>query len=365
MRIGRVLLMVGLVLFIGALAVGGFMWWQSRSQPAAPSELEGGTPLPPPPVMTQIVVAAQSIPRGIVIKEDANAVVIRNWPVDAVPAGAITDLEGVYGRVSRADVVLGMPILEDMLAGEAWDTGETGSDAALRVPPGKVAYAIPAARYSSAAWALQPGDHVDVILSLLVAELDEEFQTVLPNSATCMPPLPEGGCPLTVDGRLEILASGMLVNLTPSEAQRPRLVTQLTVQDVPVLQVGDWVLPEEIVAEGEVVPIAEEPVEGEATPPPPPPAVKPLTLAVTRQDAMVLEFAQSVGARFTFVLRSAGDTEPDETESVTLEYLMEQYAIELPPKLPYGVTPPLFQLVPIGVNESAGRYGAPGGGAGE
>ena len=88
-------------------------------------------------------------------------------------------------------------------------------------------------------------------MSLLVAELDEEFQSILPNNATCMPPVPEGGCPLAVGGRLEILASGLLVNLAPSEAQRPRLVTQLTVQDVPVLQVGDWVAPEEVVAEGE------------------------------------------------------------------------------------------------------------------
>jgi pilus assembly protein CpaB len=310
--------------------------------------------------MTQIVVAAQNIPRGTVIKEADNAVMIRNWPIDSVPEGAITDLDRVYGRVSRSDVVLGTPILEDMLATKTWETGAMGSDAALQVPPGKVAYAVPAGRYSSAAWALQPGDHVDVIMSLLVADLDEEFQSILPNNATCMPPVPEGGCPIAVAGRLEILASGLLVNLTPSEPQRPRLVTQLTVQDVPVLQIGDWVEPQEITAEGEVVPIEEAPVEGEATPPPPTPPVRPLTLAVSRQEAMVLEFAQSVGARFTFVLRSAGDTATDETESVTLEYLMRQYAIELPPKLPYGVTPPLLELAPIGVSESTGRRGSPG-----
>jgi len=365
MRIGRVLLIVGLILLIGALAVGGFMLWRGRSQPAAPppSELGEGTPPPPAAVsMVQIVVAAQNIPRGMRITEADNAVVTQEWPIDAVPAGAINDPASVYDRITRVDIVLGMPILEDMLTGEAWDLGATGSDAALQIPPGMVAYAVPVARYSSAAWALRPGDHVDVIISLLMLDMDEDFQTILPNNATCLPPFNEEGCGMDVYGRLEVLPNGAVVNVTPAEAQRPRLVTQLTVQDVMVLQVGDWPKPEEVSPEGEIIPIEEQPPE-EATPPPEP-EVQPLTLAVTRQDAMVLEYAQEIGARFTFVLRSAGDTESAATESVTLQYLMQRFNIEEPPKLPYGVTPPLSRLVPIGRDETAGQYGVPSGGGG-
>ena len=90
-----------------------------------------------------------------------------------------------------------------------------------KIPPGKVAYALPVGRYSGVAWAIRPGDHVDVIISLLVVDLDEEFQTILPNNASCVQP-PEGeGCQGGVLGRLEVLPNGWVVNLRPSEEQRP------------------------------------------------------------------------------------------------------------------------------------------------
>ena len=357
MRIGRVLLFIGLLLLVVALAAGGFMLWRT-SQPdePPPSEMEGA----PEPVVVStvpIVVAAQNIPRGMKIADRDAAVVLAEWPIDSVPAGAMSEVDSIYGRIARVDIPLGMPILENMVAPDLWDAAETGSDAALQVPPGMVAYAAPAARYSSAAWALRPGDHVDVILSLLMLDLDEEFQTVLPNAASCLTVGPEETCGIDIYGRLEVLPNGTLINVTPSEGQRPRLVTQLTVQDVLVLHVGDWPRIEDVAPEGEVIPIEEAPPD-EAQPPPEP-EVEPLTLALTRQDAMVLEYAQAIGARFTFVLRSAGDDESVATDSVTLQYLMDRFIIEQPPKLPYGITPPLSRLVPIGRSDVVGQYGAP------
>jgi hypothetical protein len=193
---------------------------------------------------------------------------------------------------------------------------------------------------------------VDVIISLLVMELDEEFQTTLPNNMSCVQP-PEGeGCQSGVMGRLEVLPNGWVVNLTPNEGQRPRLVTQLTVQDAIVLRVGDW--PDE-----EGAPPREEeeeqPQEGEAQPQPPPRAeVEPLTLIVTPQDAMVLKYAEEVGANIDLVLRSAGDTGQIATESVTLQYIFERFNVELPPRLPYGITPPLKSLQPGAAGQGVG-----------
>ena len=355
MRGGRVLVIVGLVLLVGAVAVGVIL---PRRQPPTPvPEVEEGTPLPELPTsMTEIVVAVQNIPRGMRITEDINAVALQSWPVDAVPEGAITDLEAAYGRTTRVGIVRGMPILENMLTEQPGDLEAMGSDAALQIPPGKVAYALPVARYSSVAWALQPGDHVDIVLSLLMVELDEEFQTILPNQMACISP-PEGeGCVGGPMGRLEVLPNGWLVNVTASEDQRPRLVTQLTVQDAEVLHVGEWLVAEEPPAE-------EEQLEEEAQPAPPSRAeVEPLTLIVTRQDAMVLDYALAAGARINLLLRSAGDTGLVTTDSVTLQYIMDRFSIELPPKLPYGVTPPLIQLERIARSEAAGQYGGDGGG---
>jgi len=139
-------------------------------------------------------------------------------------------------------------------------------------------------------------------------------------------------------------------------------VTQLAVQDAVVLQIGDWDGSEADAygesPEGGEQP-EEQPVEGEGTPAPPPSdRVEPLTLAVTWQDAMVLDYAQAIGARVNLVLRRPGDERVTATESITLQYLMERFAIELPPKLPYGVTPPTAELERVARSEEAARFGA-------
>ncbi|MBU0705369.1 MAG: hypothetical protein KKC18_16085, partial [Chloroflexi bacterium] len=206
--------------------------------------------------------------------------------------------------------------------------------------------------YSSVAWALQPGDHVDVLISILIVELDEEFQAILPNQSFCVEP-PEGqGCSSGTMGRLEVLANGWVVNMTPGEAQRPRLVTQLAVQDATVLRVGDWPGIEEVTPDEEVEPVAEEGVVAE----PERARIEPLTLIVTPQDAMVLKYVEEIGASIDLILRSANDRDAGRitTESVTLQYIFDRFNIELPPKLPYGVTPPIKSLRH---NSEGGRLG--------
>ncbi|HUX76931.1 MAG TPA: Flp pilus assembly protein CpaB [Anaerolineae bacterium] len=345
MRGGRTLVLIGLIVLLGAVAVGVILWRRGALQPAStpPSvapEGEEAVPFAPLEGMREIVVAAQNIPRGNRITSDA--VQTATWPETSVPEGALADVEEVLGRVARVDIVLDMPILDGMLTDAPGDLGAVGSDAALQIPAGKVAFALPVSRYSGVAWAIRPGDHVDVIVSLLVVELDEEFQTALPNNAECVQP-PEGeGCQGGVMGRLEVLPNSWVVNLTPNGDQRPRLVTQLTVQDAVVLRIGDWP------GEEEAPPVEEEqPEEVEGQPQPVPSsraAVEPLTLIVTPQDAMVLKYAGEIGASIDLVLRSSADTGQITTDSVTLQYIFERFEIELPPKLPYGLTPPLRSL---------------------
>jgi pilus assembly protein CpaB len=337
------LVIVGVVVLLGAVVVGVLMWMNSR-QPPTPEEGEGtAVPYVPPEDMVEIVVAAQPvIPRGTRITSDT--VRLTAWPKESAPEGYLTDVGSVLNRIARVDIVRNMPVLEEMLTDRVEDLTATGSDAALQIPEGMVAYALPVARWSSVAWAIRPGDRVDVIVSLLLVELDEEFQSILPDSASCVEP-PEGeGCQSGMLGRLEVLANGWVVAVGPSEAQRPRMVTQLTVQDAEVLRVGDWPMEEK-----EAPPVEpEEPAEGEAAAPPEPQraAVESLTLIVTPQDAMVLKYAEETGASMDLVLRSARDRDKGTitTESVTLKYIFDRFNIELPPKLPYGVEPRLRDL---------------------
>jgi pilus assembly protein CpaB len=353
MRGSRLLFIVGAVLIIGAIAVGAIFMLGGRdvTEPSEPAVAEEGTVVPVVP-QVKIVVAIQNLARGVKITEEmttgeAPVVVLRDWPEGEEPDDAITNIEDVRGRITRVDIVPDRPILASMLVEEP-----LGSIAALQVPEGMVAYALPVARYSSVAWALQPGDYVDMIISLLLVELDEEFQTALPNEIEQFSCDPECQGWRGTMGRLEVLPNGWLVNVIPAE-QRPNLVTQLTIQSAMVLQVGDWPAAEEEPAEAPEEPVEAPPEEPAAVEPEPStPSVAPLTLAVTRQDAMVLEYAQLTGAHITFVLRRVGENEESATTaSVTLQYLMDRYTIESLPKLPYGVEPEITSLGVFDVGE--------------
>lgn len=377
MRSGRLLLIIGLVLVLGAVAVGAFMMLKPSPAPPPAAEQASGTPTPTPlpPDMVEVVISAQNIPRGTVIKEEDMAVMTHLFPKDLLVEGTVTDLEDVYGRTARVEIPRGMPILESMLTEIPGQLAAEGSDAAIQIPEGKVAYAMPVGRYSSIAWALQPGDHVDVIISLLLVEMDEEFQTPLQNKAEwCMNPLSEENkdCQSGVFGRMDMLPNGWLVRYIPNGGQWPQLITQLTVQDVLVLQVGDWpeVSPEQqemAMAEEEAPPPEEQPPEEGQQEQATRPEVQPVTIVVTPQEAMILDYLQSIGARINLVMRSAADAQSGRrftTEAVTLNYLMNRYDISYPTKLPYGVTPPISKLERIARNETAAQYGAqnaPGG----
>jgi Flp pilus assembly protein CpaB len=339
---GRTLILVGLIVLMVAVAAGVLLMRGRAPEPAPVTEGTPG-PTPLPQDMEEILVAAQgTIPRGTLITEESGAVTTAIWPKDSVPEGTLTEVEEVYGRYTRVDVLRGMPIIDSILTEKPGELGAIGSDVAVQIPSGKVAYALPVARYSSVAWALQPGDYVDVLISLLIVELDEEFQTILPNQAQCISPSEDPACAALsgVVGRLEGLPNNWVVNRTPSEVQRPQLVTQVAVQNAMVLNVGDWQekreeppVEEETTGEEEAPPV--ESVRGD---------VEPVTLVVTPQDAIALKYALEIGADIDLVLRAVGDTASISTETVTLQYLFSRFNIEQPPKLPYGVEPRLKSL---------------------
>jgi pilus assembly protein CpaB len=266
-----------------------------------------------------------------------------------------SDMAMVVGRRAKFDLDSGIPLTASMLVDSAEALSSTGSVAALQIPRGKVAVSLPISRLSSVSYAPRAGDHVSIIVTMLFVDIDSEFQTVLPNQVVrVMGPISteessfislgliQNEVP-ALQGRTELdPILNELVYAVPSEQQRGRMVSQTLLPDVTVLQVGDFPLEEDELPE----PVAEEEPVTEPVPEPEPAAVveetKPpdvITLIVNPQDAVTLNYLLYSGAEFTLALRAYGDDSVEATESATLQFLLDEYNITMPAKLPYGMEP--------------------------
>jgi pilus assembly protein CpaB len=247
-----------------------------------------------------------------------------------------------------------------------------------------VAVSIPASRIANVSYALRPGDHVNVIATMMFIDVDTDFQSTLPNftgiAISSGPPDPTSGGqpPLTVGitslsqggvvdpetgkpappsslspgiyGKVVIdPVLGQAVYVVPSEAQRPRYVSHMLLQDVVVLQVGNFPLPgQEAQPQGTPTPTPEpNQQQGEAPAPPPPPDV--VTLIVRPQDAVTLNYVlaaqNKLAASLSMALRAANDSSRENVLPVTLQFLLEQYQIPVPARLPYSLNPRIDNVI--------------------
>ena len=365
MRRGRLLILVAIILLLGVAAV--FLLLQKIKLPGAGPSAAQGTALPVDRV--QVVIAAQDITRGTKIPE--NGVILSPFPADAVVETMMTDKNLVVGRTARMDIPRGVPVTSNMLTEKAGDLVGTGSSAAMAIPPGYTAIAIPMTRLSGIAYALRAGDKVDVLVSLLMVDIDADFQSILPNETLilldptgklvtgyscqelqqtdkglqCTNPAPPPFA--RVDSEK---TTGTQLYVKPSEAQRPRLVTQRLVANATVLDVGTFALEGADKTAGVGAPVAAAQPAGAPPQSTPQAVVAPaapdvVSLIVSPQDALALDWAVKSGVDIVMTLRGPNDTTATETTSVTLKYLVDNYNITVPSKLPYGLEPRLNNVI--------------------
>jgi len=292
------------------------------------------------------VVAVQEIPRGMVIP--ANAIAVRPWPQSAQPVGGIALPEDVIGKRARTDIFREQPILTNMVVDDLTSAARVGSDAAAVLPEDLVAVSIPMDRLTSIAYAPQDGDRVDLIISFLFVELDEDFQTILPNNVTLFR-ITEEGIELTqaIVGRPDSSSLGAII-VGPSERQRPRLVSQRAIQDALVVHVGNFPYDGRFIGVPPTpTPVPRDDEEGDGTPVPPtplPPRPDIITLGVSPQEAVVITWLIEARVPINLALRSASSTTRVATTEVSLDYIMGQYGITLPGKRPYGIEPAIRSI---------------------
>ncbi len=370
MRRGRTLILLALILLVGALAAFLIL---TRLDFGGGPQVPEGTPVPFTDTRN-IVIAAQDIARGAEIPPDG--VILSPFPADYFIETMIDSTDLVVGRRARMNIPRGVPITQGMITRIPDASAGTGSDASFAIEPGKTAISIPMDRLSGVAFALRPGDNVDVLVSLLVIDVDPEFQTALPNE-TGMLVGPDGlllgavggrkleverdefgGVKITVAddtapplGRLDSEEeTGQPFYVLPGETQRPRLVTQRLIANAIVLHVGTFPLEGEgeVTAAPQQQPLgAEQQPEAGAQQPQAPQIVAPdiITLVVTPQDALTLNWAIKAGLDLTLTLRAPGDTTQAETSSVTLQFIVDNYSITIPGKPAFGLVPRLDEPI--------------------
>jgi pilus assembly protein CpaB len=223
-------------------------------------------------------------------------------------------------------------------------------------PAGQTAISIPTNRLGLASYAVGDGAHVNINACFLFVDVDPSFQSILPNKFIVLTGsgFTDAGLPLITlgsqgggegatspsQGRLELEpAIQQPYYLIPSESQRPRMVCQILLQDVVVLKVGNFPL-NAVAATSETDPAA-VPSDQQAQQTSSPDVV---TLLVSPQDSITLSYLIQTNATLNMTLRNPSDQARQATEASTLQFLLSQYNIPVPAKLPYSLEPQINTL---------------------
>ncbi len=364
-RRGRIFIYIGLVLIISLVLV----WAVTQKGTGLPFISKPPATPSASAEMVNIVVTTQLVQKGTEFTEAVLATI--PYPKAEIGEGTFyTNIGDLIGKKAKIDLEAKIPVTSSLVVDKT-----EGSLAAFSIPKGMVAVSVPINRLSSVSYAPQSGDHVNVIVTVMLTDLDTNFQTQLPNlTAGVITPGPllmsssgsttqtassnstevtgltslevhqnlmaqiETGGPGSSVGRAEIdTGLGQPIYVVPSEVQRPRMVSQTLLQDAMVLQIGTFDTAGVPTATAAATPAAGQTDQQAAAAVVKPPDI--ITLVVSPQDAITLNFLMYNRAQITLALRGAGDDQRIQTEAVTLQYLMDQYNIPVPAKLPYGMEP--------------------------
>lgn len=337
----------------------------------APDGLESDDPVETVPPLVEVVVSLQTVPRGHQMTEDILALDMR--PVGTVGNNVVTSIDEAIELFARTDIYQGETLTYDSLVDDITLVGLESYGPSSLIPPGYVAQSVPMNRLTGVAYGLSEGDYVDIMVTFFFRQIDEEFQTYLPNGAAfyleeqidAIEAIGAGDVltttagfvlfPIEQIGRFEELPTGDLAHIYPNEedgAPRPVPVSMI-IQNARVIQVGQYSLPGNP-ADLIPTPTPEPAEEGEPTPTPPPalaPTATPpppdvLVVALQPQQQLLLRYAVDVNAQILFALRGVNDGQLYSVENMTLDFLIDRFNVEIPPNLGYSVETTQIQITP-------------------
>jgi pilus assembly protein CpaB len=344
MRRVRTLIFVFLIIIIAGVV--GFLAYTQYLNPQSAATDQ--------PAYTEVYIAAQPIPLGGEITQDLLST-IKIAPENVVePMFTVGEEGNLVGKVAKFRLDQGVLITSSMVGETAADVEISGPSWATIIPPGMTAMSIPADRLTLAGYAINNGAHVNLTACFLFVDVDPTFQTALPNQTATLigtgfgTVATEGstteGLPIlslgvtaqgSVQGKLELDPSlQQPYYLIPSETQRPRMVCQMLLQNILVMKAGEFSRDADATLDTPSSPPTD--AEGNPIPTAPPDLV---TLIVTPQDSIALSYLLHTDAEISLSLRNPLDDMRQATEASTLQFLLSQYNIPVPAKLPYSLEP--------------------------
>ncbi len=308
------------------------------------------TPLPtiaPEEAMVEVVVSLQTVPRGWQMTEAELTTDMRL--ASEVGSGMIVRVEDAVGLYARQDIYQGETLTTDTLVRDPTLIGIENFGPSSLVPQGWVALAVPMDRLSSVAYGLAPGDTIDIMLTFTLSAIDEQFQTLLSNSATFYleETVGEGEGEearptiFIVDpyGRFETLPTNDVAHVGPSEnTERPTAVSVI-LQNARVVNVGAY-QPRPPALPPTPTPLPDAPTptpdpNAVPTPTPAPPDV--LLIALPPQQQLFMDYALEVNGDIDFALRGVNDGQLYSVQNVDFNYLLQQFNIAVPPNTTYTI----------------------------
>ena len=345
MRRGRILILLVLIVIVG-LALVYFAFSGQFGSVGGPSIVVTQA------ATKQVYYAAQNIPQGTVITQEMLGTFSIPPENVAEVMFEVGEEANLVGQTARISLDQGALITSSMVGAGPGDLPPPSWS--FQVPAGMVAVSIPTDRLSTSAYAINKGAHINVNVCMTFVDVDPAYQTILPNYLSTMQDIffPEDGRPtLTIDpltaeepsrqGRTELDPTFQKpIYVVPSEAQRPRLVCQIVLQDVTVLNLGNFpVQTQSVTAQQQDPNAAAVPTQAEQRP-------DIITLMVSPQDSIALNYFVYSGSVFSMTLRNPNDNSRVDSQSATLTSILTQYNISLPSKLPYTQNGRLDFLAP-------------------
>lgn len=224
-----------------------------------------------------VVMATKEIAEFTPIRADA--VAVKPFPAAFVPPGTVSTVDEVVGKFASTRLVRDQLVLSSQIS-----AAKRSSNLSATIPPGKVAFWMPMPDLLAQSGGLQPGDHLDILLSISL-------------SAS------QGG-------------------------QGKGITTQTTLQNVEVFFVGS--ANADVVSSAAAVgPSVSQSAAGRA-------ATKVVVFLVDHQDAVLTKFIKDSGGTIDLVLRSKDAPGVVQTESVTADTIVERFYFRVPERWSVG-----------------------------